>query len=74
MKIIKGKTTFEFTEEEIKAIRTCYNLFDEIYTEMEENETFCGYYDSNLDNEVLHLFSRMISEIDENKDRKIICK
>ena len=66
MKVIKGRTTFEFTDKEIETLHACYNIFDEIYGRMEENETFCGYSDSNLEDDILSLFSEMLEKLTPN--------
>lgn len=71
MKVTRGKTVFEFTEEEIKAIRTCYALFNTIYDGMSEDELFCGFCDADLDNAIISLFVRMMDKF--SRSNEITC-
>lgn len=66
MKVTKGKTTFEFTEEEIKLLNDCYTLLDEVYSVMTEEETLCGYSDSNLEDDVLFFLKNLTCKITPN--------
>ena len=72
MKATKGKTTFEFTDKEVELLNDCYALLDEVFSEMTESETLCGYTDSDLEDDVLSFLRDLTSKI--NPSGIITCK
>lgn len=72
MKVTKGKTTFEFTDKEVELLNDCYTLLDEVFSEMTESETLCGYSDSNLEDDVLSFLRELTYKI--NPSGVITCK
>ena len=73
MKVITGKTTFEFTKEDIEALNTCYQLFVSIYCEMTPGDIFCGYNDLDFKINILTFFAMVVNELDEATNNTITC-
>lgn len=74
MKVTKGKTTFEFTKEEIETIDKCYELFGAIYDEMEVDEIFCEYRDLELKDNVLCFLNDVSAKLNKSTNNTITCE